>query len=277
MRLAVVGHVEWAEILHVERLPRPGGFAEATLLVHEVAGAGAIAARQLAKLGGRATLFTKLADDERGRQAREELVGAGVKVEALFQPGMQRRAFVHVDEAGERTITVHGEKLCPAGSDPLPWAELEEADGVFFVCGDEAALVAARRARVLVATSRWLPTLRSAGLHLDALVGSADDPAEAYSAGDLEPPPGLVVATAGAKGGTFTTGNGAARMFPAAPVEGGERDAYACGDSFAGGLTFALARGDTPEQAVAFAARCGAACFAGAGLSGQLQIAPAPY
>ena len=42
-------------------------------------------------------------------------------------------------------------------------------------------------------------------------------------------------------------------------------DAYGCGDSFAAGLTFALARGDTVEDAVALGARCGAAVLTGRG------------
>jgi ribokinase len=42
-------------------------------------------------------------------------------------------------------------------------------------------------------------------------------------------------------------------------------DAYGCGDCFAAGLTFGLGRGDSVEDAVAFAARCGAAVMTGRG------------
>nr|MBA2567395.1 ribokinase [Thermoleophilaceae bacterium] len=43
------------------------------------------------------------------------------------------------------------------------------------------------------------------------------------------------------------------------------------GDSFAAGLTFALAEGRDAQEALAFAARCGAACMAGDGpYEGQL-------
>jgi ribokinase len=274
--LAVVGHVEWVELLTVEDVPSVGGFAEASRLVCEVAGAGAIAARQLANLAGSVTFYTALADDERGRQARADLEAAGVRVQGTYRPGRQRRAFVHVDRSGERTITVFGDKLCPLGSDRLAWNELRHADGVCFVCGDDAALRAARGARVLVATARWLPLLREARVPLDALVASVDDPVEAYRPGELEPPPGLVVLTEGADGGTYVAGDGVPRRYPAERVEGGGRDAYGCGDSFLAGLTFALARGYTPDAAVAFAARCGAACFSAAGLSGQLRLVRTP-
>src|SRR5207244_3331235 len=121
------------------------------------------------------------------------LAEQGVTVRAMADPSPQRRAFVYVDGAGERTITVLGEKLRPSGGDSrLPWRELAEADAAYFVSGDDEALRAARTARVLV-------------------------------------------------------------------------DAYGCGDSFAAGLTFALARGDAPEQAIPFAARCGATVLTGRG------------
>ena len=42
-------------------------------------------------------------------------------------------------------------------------------------------------------------------------------------------------------------------------------DGYGCGDSFAAGLTFGLARGLELEAALALAARCGAVCATGHG------------
>jgi ribokinase len=42
-------------------------------------------------------------------------------------------------------------------------------------------------------------------------------------------------------------------------------DAYGCGDCFAAGLTYGLARGDPIDDAVALAARCGAAVMTGRG------------
>ena len=42
-------------------------------------------------------------------------------------------------------------------------------------------------------------------------------------------------------------------------------DAYGCGDSFAAGLTFALGRGDSVDEAVGLGARCGAAVMTGRG------------
>jgi ribokinase len=268
MRVAVVGHVEWVEFARVDSVPAPGAIVHARETWAEAAGGGAVAAVQLAKLAGSAALFTSLGNDELGRRARAQLAQQGVSVHAMIDPAPQRRAFCFVDGQGERTITVLGEKLRPSGGDArLPWHELAAADGVFFVSGDVDALRRAREAPVLVATARELPTLRGAGVELDALVGSAEDEGELYRPGELDPPPRLVVTTSGRLGGWAQPGG----PFRPAPVPGPVVDAYGAGDAFAAALTFALARGEPADGAVALAARCGAAALTGRGpYPGQL-------
>src|SRR6266498_2639538 len=197
-----------------------------------------------------------------GRGSRADLSRLGVEVRAIPETEPTRRAFTYVDDTGERTITVLSEKLRPRGGDSrLPWRELAEMDGVYFVSGDAEALHHCRTARVLVATSRELPTIQEAGVELDALVGSGEDEAELYHPGDLAAPPRVAVTTAGGLGGWVQPGG----PFRPAPLQGQVVDAYGCGDSFAAGLTFALARGDSVDQAVALAARCGAAVMTGKG------------
>ena len=262
MRVAVIGHVEWVEFARVETVPRPGEIVHSLETWEEAGGGGAVAAVQLAKLAGAATLFTALGGDDLGRRARVQLTEHGVTVRAMADAGAQRRAFCHVDEVGERTITVLGEKLRPSGSDSrLPWPELRDMDAAYFVSGDAEALRAARQARVLVATARELGTLQGAGVQLDALVGSGEDEGELFRPGDLDPAPALVVTTSGSLGGWAQPGG----PYRPAPVPGPVVDAYGCGDSFAAGLTFALGRGDEVEEAIGFAARCGAAVLAGRG------------
>src|SRR5206468_8479056 len=114
-----------------------------------------------------------------------------------FRPTQQRRALTFTDAAGERTITVIGDRLGPNASDPLPWELLEEAEAVYFTAGDDDALRLARRARVLVATPRVLEQLARVGVALDAVVGSGRDPAERYTPGDLAPAPKPAVWTEG--------------------------------------------------------------------------------
>jgi len=263
VQVAVVGHVEWVEFARVEELPRPGSIGHATEIWEQAGGGGAVAAIQLARLAGEATLFTSLGSDEMAARAVRELEASGVRVRAARHDEPQRRAFTHVDGAGERTITVLGDKLRPAGTEEeLLWHELASFDGVYFVSGDVEALRRARRARTLVATARELWTLQLGGVELDALVASAEDDGERFQAGDLEPPPRLVVSTSGSLGGWAQPGG----PYSAAPVPGPVEDAYGCGDCFAAGLTFALASGCEPNDAIAFAARCGAAALTGRGV-----------
>ncbi len=269
MRLAVVGHVEWVEFLRVPHVPAPGEIVHATESWSEPAGGGSVAAVQLAKLAGGADFFTALGDDELGHRAFAELTALGLRLHVAWRDEPQRRAETFVDDHGERTITVVGQRLVPRGADPLPWAELATMDGVYFTGGDVDALRAARAAKVLTATPRTMETLRAANVELDALVGSGRDAGETYEPGGLDPPPRLRVATFGADGGVMEPGG----PFAAAPLPGPVVDAYGAGDSFAAGLTYGLAAGMSSADAVAIAARCGAAALTGRGaFAGQLEL-----
>src|SRR5919108_2219697 len=247
MKLVVVGHVEWIEFVRVERVPAQGEIVHALEAWGEPAGGGAVAAVQLARLAGESTLFTALGDDELGRRVVPALADYGVRVHAAVRPEPQRRGFTFLDASGERTITVIGERIGPRRSDDLPWDGLVDADGVYFVSGDAAAVRAARAARVLVATARSLGALAEARVELDALVRSRSDDGEAYRPGDLDPPPRLDVATAGPLGGTYTVA-GAPRHYQATAVPDAVQDAYGAGDSFAAALTYGLAEGLSVDE-----------------------------
>lgn len=265
LRVAVVGHVEWIDFVRVERLPSAGEIIHASEWWEEPGGGGSVSAVQLSKLAGRATFFTALADTDLGRRAHHELTALGLQVEAHFGSDSQRRAITYIDGDGERTITALGRRFGPAASDPLPWDLLDATDAVYLTAGDADAVQQARRARVLVATSRVVPLLAKAGVRLDALVGSSTDPSEVYNPGDLNPPPRLVVKTAGDRGGTFQVEGSPPSHFKATALSGPVADTYGAGDSFAAGLTFGLGAGYPPEKAIDIAARCGAAVLTGRG------------
>jgi ribokinase len=265
VKVAVVGHVEWIDFVRVERVPSPGEIVTAAESWAQPAGGGSVAALQLAVLAGSAVFFTALGRDQTGRRALEELEGLGLQVEVAWRDRKTRRGFTYLDDAGERTITLLSEKLHPHGDDALPWELLAETDAVYFCAGDAGALRAARRARALVATARELPTLAAAGVELDALVRSGRDLAERYAPGDLVPQPRLDVATAGREGGRYVAADGRTGIWRSAPLPAPLVDAYGAGDCFAAGLAFALGRGDADEDALAFAARCGARALTGAG------------
>jgi len=249
----------------VPRLPGRGEILQATDGWDDAAGGGGVAAVQLARLAGEAAFYTALGEDHAGTQVRRRLESLGVRVHAAERATHQRRALTFLDEDHERTITVIGDRIAPRGADPLDWDALARCDGVYLTGGDAAAARAARAARVLVATPRAQDALDGAGVELDALVYSADDAQESRVADALDPPPRHFVATAGAQGGTWRAGEERTGAWQASEPPGPPADAYGSGDSFAAALTFALARGDGLDAALALAARAGATCLTGHG------------
>ena len=273
-RVAVVGHVEWVTFARVPHVPVPGEIVQATESWEEVGGSGAVAAVQLAKLAGEALFFTALGGDETGRRSAERLRELGVDVYAARRDVPQRRAWVHLDDDGERTITPIGERIVPRGDDDLPWDELAGVDAVYFTGGDVAALRHARRARRLVATPRAYDTIAGSGVDLDALVRSAKDPGEQHAEDGLDPAPDLVVATAGKEGGEWIGEDRSTGTWKAAELPGPKGDSYGAGDSFAAAFTFALGADLPIDEALALAARAGAHKLAGrAAYDGQLTAA----
>ena len=262
MRLAVVGHVEWCTFAQVARLPEQGEIVHASDVWEEAAGGGGVAAVQLARLNGSCELFTAT-----GERAVARLRELGVTVHAVERP--TRGAFIHADGDGERTITVLGDRVVPHGADALPWERLAECDAVYYTGGDAAAAGLARAARVMVATPRAHDSVGA--VDLDALVMSGNDADERRWAEGLRAR--RTFYTDGERGGRWM-GHDGEGDWAAAALPGPVVDAYGCGDSFAAGLTFALGRGDAVEDALAFAASCGAACLTGRGPYGGRLPAP---
>jgi ribokinase len=270
----VVGHIEWVEFGRVDHVPAPGDIVHAREWWEEPGGGGSVAAVQLHKLAGRCTFFTALGKDAVGKRAHLELESLGPTVEAARRSALTRRAVTLIDPNGERTIVTLGDRLEPRADDPLPWDELATVDAVYLTAGDLGAVHAARRARVLVATSRILGLLAEADVPLDALVGSSRDPAERFDASALSHRPRLIVRTDGANGGTYEAADGRSGTYDAVPLPGPLVDAYGGGDSFVAGLAFALGAGYSVPDALTLAARCGAWCVAGRGpYQGQLTAA----
>jgi len=271
-RVAVVGHVEWIDFAVVPRLPHPGEILHVPEFWAEAAGGGAVAAVQMTKLTGGALFVTALAQDELGRRTAEQLAGQGVTVRAAPREGIQRRGFTYLTDDGERTITILGDRLVAHGDDPLPWDEFDAVDGVYVTGGDPAALRAARRARIVVATPRADQALRDADVPVDVLVHSGTDPGEELDPAELDPPPRTVVTTLGSKGGRWD-GEAGSGSWESEPLPGPRVDSYGAGDSFAAGLTTGLAAGLPMAEAVRLGARCGAANMTGRGpYAGQLDL-----
>ena len=280
-----MGHVEWVQFARVSHVPVAGEIIHASEVFCVPGGGGAVAVVQLRRLAGDALFLTALGTGPEAELAarglREE---HGVTVHAGDRPGPQRRTFTFLDDAAERTITVLGERIVPHRADPLPWDELGDLDAIYLTGGDAGAVQAARAARVLVATPRAMDALVPAGVRLDVLVGSANDPGERYEAGTLDPSPLVVVRTRGGDGGTWEVAADAVDAPPvtwlpagesggtwqAAPLPGPPADAYGCGDAFAAGLAYGLGAGMILREAIDLAARCGASVLTGRGPYGAM-------
>src|SRR4051794_11358508 len=121
MRVAVVGHVEWIDFIEVARVPRPGEIITARGAFAEPCGGGGVTAVQLARLaGGNALFFASLGDDDLGHRAKRRLEEFGLTVHVAWRDTPTRRGFTYLDDGGERTITVIGERLAAHGDDDLP-------------------------------------------------------------------------------------------------------------------------------------------------------------
>lgn len=272
-RVAVIGHVEWTRIARVERVPMAGDVAHSDLVWEGAAGGGAVAAVQLANLTGRCAFFTALGDDFAGRKSRAELESRGVQVFAALREQPTREAVSLVDATGERTTMTIGKRLEPCPEDPLPWEVFAECQSIYFASGSPAVLRWARAAGKLVVSCRELLTAAAAAVPLDALVGSARDPAERYNPNLLSSPPSLLVSTDGELGGHYSLPGSPVCAYPPMQPPGPIVDSYGVGDSFAAALTFGLAAFPDVRDALALAALCGSASVAGLGpYAGQMSL-----
>lgn len=265
MKIAVVGHVEWAEFAPVEKVPEPGDIVEVPETFEVAAGGAAVAAVQIARLAGSCLFMTAVGSGERGKLIAPELAGRGLRVETARRPTSQRRAFVYLDAAGERTITTIGTRVFPEVEDPLPWEELADFDAVYLTAGNAGTLKAARAAKHLVASVRAGAALTESGVQVDVLVASANDAGERYERGGIEPAPRWVVRTDGSRGGTLETADGTLTQWDSHAPFSRKGDSYGAGDSFAGGVTYGLGCGLAVEDAIAVGAFCGASAVRGRG------------
>ncbi len=256
LNLAVVGHVEWMTFLSVDKLPKAGLISHSKMCFEEPAGGGAVTAAQMRKLIGKPVdFYTVLGKDPIGEKCYERLTELGLKLFVSWKDKPTRKGISFVDSDGERAITVIGERLQPDSSDMLPWENLKKYHGIFLTACDSKIINMAREANVLVATPRvGKEVLIKSKVKLDALIGSGLDPDEQIDL--INPLPSLKISTHGKHGGEIYPGG----HFEAVELKTEAIDTYGCGDSFAAGVTAALAAGWTTEQAISLGAHCGAEC-----------------
>ena len=236
---------------------------------HLVQGGGmaATAAVTIARLGGRAEMWTRVGDEPGGRFILEQLAQEGVDTtQVKVCPGGRSPACtVIVDRAkGERYFTYFPGRNLDAGCEGLDFSRLDDCRAVLVDCHwHEAQLRAARRAQ-----QRGIPvccdiggiSYRSTELlpHVDYPIYSADAARNHTGTGAMEEAL-WKLAELGGKAPMITLGqegciwleDGQVRRCPAFRVE--VVDTTGCGDVFHGAFTFGLGRGWDLRANVRFA------------------------
>ncbi len=258
LTLAVIGHVEWVSFLSVDKLPQQGIISHGNNYKEEPAGGGAVAAVQMARLTNKKVhFFTALGNDSIGKKSFDRLNDLGLKVHAAWRDVPTRKGFSFVGPNSERAIIVFGERIQPQYSDPLPWEILKNLDGVFITAADSQTIKLSRKAKVVCATPRTKAKyLNEANIRLDALISSQLDPDEKIEANKISIEPKVEISTEGALGGQYRPGG----RYESINLHGQEKDSYGCGDSFAAGVTAALAAKWEVKEAINLGAKCGAKC-----------------
>ena len=143
-RIICVGHAALDRIYRIEAFPPEPTKVRALEHIEAGGGMAANAAVTIARLGGRAELWSRTGDDAAGASVRAALQAERVDVRYLqaFEGARTSTSAIVVDRAGERLIVGQRDAGMPSGTSWLPLERVREADAVL---GD----------------LRWLEALRS--------------------------------------------------------------------------------------------------------------------
>jgi sulfofructose kinase len=272
-RVVCVGHAAFDSVYRIDAFPPRPTKVRASRHDQSVGGMAANAACAIASLGGEATFWGPVGDDEVGARILEELERAGVAVaEGFVVPGARSsHSAIIVEGSGERLIvSVQGDALqAPAGlleSRPLD-ADVVLVD-VRWPAGARAVAARARAAGIPVVLDGEMGNvalLRTLVPLADHVIFSETGWAEwlgrpGDAAGAARELPRLVAdgaavaaVTLGERGVLYATGgSGGAKHLPAFQVPAVET--LGAGDAFHGAYALAVAEGVVVDEAMRFAA-----------------------
>ena len=262
LKIAIVGHIDYAVISRVPAVPAPGEIAHASEHTWIPGGGGCIAYLQMVSAPADIHFFTALGNDHAAEALRRRIGSTNGILHAAPRSLPQTRDIVMITPDSERTILVLGAPLQPNLEDQLPWDVLGECRAVYFTGEDPRLLEKARAAELLVVAARRAEALAKSGVRADVVIGSAADPSEAARISDYPSSPRALVMTRGSAGGTIETA-AVVKTFRIPTTKADQGSAYGAGDSFAGALTWYLSNGLTLEDACMRAAAHGAAVLSG--------------
>lgn len=280
--VVVVGSANVDLVVRVPRLPTAGETVTGGTLLRAMGGKGANAAVAAARLGARAALVAAVGSDADGRAVRDDLEASGVRTEhVVARDAPTGVAAITVGEDAENTIAVVSGANALLDADAVA-AALQDLAGPGTVVvadleiPDGAVLAAARHCR-----EHRLELILDPGPArrlVDEVVGACacltpnrGELAALDSGGAaalLARGARSVVVTLGAEGAELHQPSRAVWHQPPFPVAA--RDSVGAGDAFAAALAVAWRRRPTVEEAVRFAAACGALATRAPGARGGL-------
>ena len=272
IRIACVGGAVLDLIYGVDRLPGEDGKTHALSYLETGGGMAANAAVTVARLGGEASWWGRVGDDDKGVRILDGLRSEGVDVGAarIVAGAISSHSVVLGDRAGNRAIVLYRSAALDADASFLPLGAIAGLDGVVadnrWIEGAVAALGEARRCNrfaVLDADAGTGPRSIEAVRMASHAIFSEPGLAEIY--GMTNPEDGLrraledcpfVAVTLGPDGALWLSADGASGSVPAFPVE--PLETVGAGDVFHGAFAFALAAGEKEVAALRFAAAAAA-------------------
>src|ERR1700743_163165 len=96
-RVAVVGHVEWVQVLRVDHLPVAGGIQTAGCYSAPAGGGAVVAPGALAEHGAQVDFYGAVGSDALGDAAVRELTERGISVHVARRPGPTREVLTLLD------------------------------------------------------------------------------------------------------------------------------------------------------------------------------------
>lgn len=271
-RLLVLGHAAHDLVYRVPVIPRRPVKVLATDFYECGGGMAANAAVAIARLGGRASFWGRVADDPLGQRILSDLAAEGIDVSGARRVPHARSpvSSILVDEGGDRLICSFAEPTLDADPGWLPLAQVPAFDVVLtdvrWPAGAECVLRAARRASrpalldADVAKEGVIERLAAEATHvLFSEVGletAAPGLAPGAALQRLQLPHHAVIGvTLGSQGFLWREGASERTCAPPAirPV-----DTLAAGDVWHGAFALATAEGQPTATAAAFANRAAA-------------------
>ncbi|MDP9410658.1 MAG: ribokinase [Actinomycetota bacterium] len=287
----VVGSINQDFVLQVERRPEPGETVTDARLATHNGGKGANQAAAAALLGASVILLGRVGDDGFGGPLVRALAEKGVETSLVREASEASTgtAFITVTPDGENAITVAPGANRSLVPDDVDAASAQIAEARVLVAQMEVPRAVVLRAvevaaesgtRALVNLAPPFEVPRELLERLDPLVVNEHE--AAFLLGEkvegvegalaaaprlLDLGPKSAVITVGAAGAVFSDGATTAHV-PAPEAE--VVDTTGAGDAFVGALAARLAREAPLEDAVAYAARAGAAAVTREGAQGAL-------